>query len=299
MKSDAPEFEIVEPPVDEEPQPLPPMAANQQQASDSEQPEGAIAEEESEQFEDSEPASQAAGPALALNVGARFGTRAFQYSDPMPGLRDYNLKVSPNLSLRVQWFPVAHFAGGVMSNFGLDLRGEMLVGVTSVNRTGQKFSTSAASFGVGLRARLPLEPVELGAIVGYGRHSFALEETSLSDPDVPDVGYGFLRTGLDFRVQLDPVWLQAQAAYLVGLSHGEIADAPWFPHTSGDGMELEVGIGYSLSSILGLELTFAMQRYFMAFDPELDDPGVRGPRRVAGGAVDQYLSSRVGMVIRL
>lgn len=299
VKSDEPEFEIVEPPA-EEPQALPPMAVSQQQASDSEQPEAsAIAEEDSEQFEDSESESHAAGPALALNVGARFGTRAFQYSDPMPGLRDYNLKVSPNLSLRVQWFPVAHFAGGVWSNFGLDLRGEMLVGVTSVNRTGQKFSTSAAAFGLGLRARLPLEPVELGAIVGYGRHSFGLEETSLSDPDVPDVGYGFVRAGLDFRWQIDPVWLQAQAAFLVGVSHGEISDAPWFPHTSGDGMELELGVGYSLSSILGLELTFAMQRYFMSFDPELDDPGVRGPRRVAGGAVDQYLSSRVGMVLRL
>jgi hypothetical protein len=42
-----------------------------------------------------------------------------------------------------------------------------------------------------------------------------------------------------------------------------------------------------------------LQRYFMTFDPLPNDRSVRDRGRVAGGAIDQYLSARVAMVIRL
>jgi hypothetical protein len=258
--------------------------------------------EEPESEETEEPSSGtalAAASPLDINIGARFGGRNYKYNDPFPGLRKYGMDVSPNLRLHVRWFPAAHFDDGVLSNFGLDVRGELLVGVTSKNRAGQKFETSAHSFGVGLRGRLPLRALELGAIIGYGMHAFSLEGTSKANPDVPNAGYGFLRTGLDARVNFWVMYTQLSAAYLFGLSHGEIAEEAWFPHTSGDGVELDLALGVFFSKVLGVEAAFGLQRYFMSFDPEPRDPGVRGPGRVAGGAVDQYISGRVAMVIRL
>ncbi|HKU42306.1 MAG TPA: hypothetical protein VJR89_29310 [Polyangiales bacterium] len=250
-----------------------------------------------EQPEESTPSALAA---LDMRVGARFGTRKFEYNDPLPGLRKYGMSMSPNLSLRVRWYPAAHFDDGVMSNFGLDLRGELLVGVSSENRAGQKFSTSSHNLGIGVRGRLPIARHELGAVLGYGVHTFSLEGTSKADPDVPNASYGFLRTGLDARFRVyDPVYVQLEAAYLFGLSHGEIEDRAWFPHTSGDGIEGELAVGWTMSKALGFEASFGITRYFMSFDPEPRDASVRDEGRVAGGAIDQYLSTRIAMVIQL
>jgi hypothetical protein len=251
-----------------------------------------------EEQDESQPKS--ALNALDINLGARFGTRDFVYNDPLPGLRKYGMSVSPNLRLALRWYPVAHFDDGALSNIGLDLRGEMLVGVTSKNRAGQKFDTSAHTLGVGLRGRIPFRTFEVGAVLGYGVQAFSLASTSKASPDVPNATYGFLRAGLDARWQFyDPLYFSVQAAYLFGLSHGQIEDKSWFPHTSGDGVEFEFAVGGAISRLLALEAGFGIQRYFMSFDPLPNDPSVRDEGRVAGGAVDQYLSGRVAMVIRL
>jgi hypothetical protein len=251
-----------------------------------------------EESEESQPS--AAANALDINLGARFGTRNFVYNDPLPGLRKYGMSVSPNLRLAVRWYPVAHFNGGALSNVGLDLRGEVLVGVTSKNRAGQMFETSAHSFGIGVRGRIPFRTFEVGGVLGYGVHAFSLQGTSKADPDVPNATYGFLRGGLDARWQFfEPLYLSVQAAYLLGLSHGQIEDQVWFPHTSGGGVEAEIAFGAAISRLIGVEAALGLQRYFMSFDPLPNDLGVRDEGRVAGGAVDQYVSGRVAMVIRL
>jgi hypothetical protein len=251
-----------------------------------------------EESDDSQPS--AAANALDINLGARFGTRDFVYNDPLPGLRKYGMSVSPNLRLAVRWYPVAHFNDSALSNVGLDLRGEVLVGVTSKNRAGQKFATSAHSFGVGLRGRIPFRTFEVGAVLGYGVHAFSLEGTSKAEPDVPNASYGFLRAGLDARWQFfEPLYVSLQTAFLLGLSHGQIAEQVWFPHTSGNGVEAEIAFGAAISRVLGVEAAVGLQRYFMSFDPLPNDRGVRDEARVAGGAVDQYVSGRVAMVIRL
>jgi hypothetical protein len=294
-----PEPMVEAPPVrqQQQPQQQRPVRAAPQEEGELAQAEPEPAEVP-EEADDSQPS--AAANALDINIGARFGTRSFAYSDPFPGLRKYGMSLSPNLRLAVRWYPVAHFNDSALSNIGLDLRGELLVGVTSKNRSGQKFETSAHSLGVGVRGRLPFRTFEFGAVVGYGVHAFSLDSTSKADPDVPDASYGFLRAGLDARWTFyDPLYASVQAAYLFGLSHGEIEDRVWFPHTSGDGVEAELALGGLISRSIGVEAAFGLQRYFMSFDPEPRDPGVRGPGRVAGGAIDQYISARVAMVIRL
>jgi hypothetical protein len=237
---------------------------------------------------------------LDLGIGARLGTRAFGYNESLPGLRGYSLGFSPSLALRAHWYPAAHFDDGVLANVGLDVRGELLVGVSSKNSAGQKFATNSHAFGLGLRARVPLGRVELGAVAGFGQHAFGLAANGKIDPDIPDVTYNFVRLGVDGRWQFArPLALQLGVAYLAGLSQGEIAGRAWFPHTKGNGFEAEVGLAIPISRMLAFELAFAMQRYFLSLNPEPKDPGVVGTGRVAGGALDQYWSTRLGIVLRL
>jgi hypothetical protein len=300
--------EISEKPAAERPaRPAAPAKSAPVAATDSETPPGIAARNADEQEEpglaehaDQEESRGERPSPFDLGIGARLGTRAFGYNDSLPGLRGYSLGFSPSAALRARWYPAAHFVAGALAHIGLDLRGEFLLGVSSKNSAGQKFSNSSHAFGVGLRARVPFDKLELGGVAGFGQHAFGFASAnSKIDPDVPDVTYNFVRLGLDARWQfLGPLTLQLAAAYLLGLSQGEIAQRAWFPHSTGNGFEAEVGVSYPMSRMIALELSFALQRYFLSLNPEPKDPGVVGTHRVAGGALDQYLSTRLGVLIR-
>ena len=238
--------------------------------------------------------------AFDLGIGARVGTRSFGYNDSLPGLRGYSLGPSPSVALHGHWYPAAHFTSGFAAHIGLDLRADMLVGVSSENKQGQKFSTNSHAFGVGLRGRIPVsDRVELGAVAGFGQHAFGLADARGVDPEVPDIVHNFLRPGLEGHYQLIPqLGVQLRAGFLKGLSLGELTDKAWFPHATGNGIEAELGFQLAVTRMLSVELAAGMQRYFMALNPQENDPGVRGTARVAGGALDKYYSSRLGVIIR-
>lgn len=238
--------------------------------------------------------------AFDIAVGARVGTRSFGYNDSLPGLRGYTLGPAPSIALHGHWYPGAHFSAGALAHIGLDLRAEMLVGVSSENTANQKFSTSSHAFGVGVRGRVPLDKFELAGVVGFGQHAFSLANANEVDPDVPDIVHNFIRAGLEGRWQIvQPIALQLRASYLAGLSLGELASKTWFPHATGNGIEAELSFQLSITRMFTIELAGGMQRYFMSLNPELNDPGVRGATaRVAGGALDKYYSSRLGVIIR-
>lgn len=284
-------------PVAERDEELPPGIArhgeDNQQANDDE----ALA---LEQHADQEEPQTNRPSAFDLAVGARVGTRNFGYNDSLPGLRGYSLGPSPSVALHGHWYPAAHFSSGALAHLGLDLRADMLLGVSSENKQGQKFSTSSHEFGVGLRARIPMsDRLELGAVAGFGQHSFGLSDANGVDPEVPDVVHNFLRFGLEGRYQLIPqLGVQLRAGFLKGLSLGELGDKAWFPHATGNGVEAELSFQLGVTRMLSVELAAGMQRYFMSLNPEQDDPGVRGTARVAGGALDKYYSSRLGVIIR-
>jgi hypothetical protein len=262
------------------------------QASDDEA--GALAEHADQE----EPTSGSGPEVFDVGVGARFGTRSFAYNDSLPGLRGYDLGFSPNLALHAHWYPGAHVTEGVLANIGVDLRGELMVGVSSQNSAGQKFSTSSHAFGVGVRGRIPLDKLELGLIAGFGQHTFSLSNTNKIEPGVPDVVYNFVRTGAEAQYQLMSWFaLKGTAAYLIGLSQGELTQSAWFPHGTGSGVEAEISVQAGSPKLVG-ELAFSVQRYFMALNPNPTDAAVVTNGRVAGGALDEYLSFRLGMIYR-
>jgi hypothetical protein len=299
------------PPVAAAPQrrfaPPPPRAAPQPE-QDRELPPGIVAQEHDteneealalEEHPDQEEPSTNRPQALDLSIGARIGSRNFGYKDSLPGLRSYSLGPSPNLAFEGRWYPGAYFSEGALANIGLDLRAELMVGVSSENSSGQKFDTSSHAFGLGVRGRLPLGALELGALVGFGQHQFGLSDAGTVQPGVPDIAHNFIRAGLEGRYRvIAPLTVQLRAAYLFGLGLGELTDKSWFPHASGDGVEAELAFRFSLTRAFGVELAVGVQRYFMSLNPEPTDSSVKDLLRVAGGALDSYYSSRFGVIIQ-
>ena len=286
----------------QEPEPddeLPPGIAPREapQARDEESENEALA---METHADSDESTAQLPSPLDITVGARIGTRSFGYNDSLPGLRGYSLLPSPSLALLGHWYPAAHFGAGALAHLGLDVRAEMLVGVSSENDEKQKFSTSSHALGFGLRGRIPLDKIELGVIGGWGQHAFNVADNGDMDPDVPDIKYSFLRLGADGRYQFNrAIAVQLRAAFLYGLSLGEISSPAWFPHASGNGFEAEASFQLGVSKLLAFELALGMQRYFMSLNPQEGDPGVNSQTlRVAGGALDKYFFSRLGLIIR-
>ncbi|MET0385035.1 MAG: hypothetical protein ABW321_03700 [Polyangiales bacterium] len=282
-------------PVAEPDDELPPGVA----AHDDEKPDSSEALAMETQADQEEPTT-AFPPAFDIGVGAAIGTRSFGYNDSLPGLRTYSLGPSPNLAFHGHWYPAAHFSAGALAHLGLDVRADMLVGVSSKDKTGQEFSTSSYGLGIGLRARIPLDKLELGVVAGFGQRSFGLSSSSGVDPEVPDVTHNFLRLGGEGRYQLFRLLaVQLRAAFLLGLGLGELTDRlNWFPHATGNGVEGEIGFQLNVTQLVAVELAFGLQRYFMSLNPEMTDTAVVEQRRVAGGALDKYFSSRFGVIIR-
>jgi hypothetical protein len=260
-----------------------------------ENPEALALEDQADQGEDASKRPSAFDVALGTIVG----TRNFGYNDSLPGLRTYNLGLSPSLALHAHWYPIAHISSGFAANIGLDVAADLLVGVSSKDKAGQSFSTSSHGLNIGLRGRIPLGALELGVLFGFNQRAFQLSNTGAFDPDVPDVVYNSLRFGVDGRYQLiHLVALTARFSYLAGLGLGEISERAWFPHASGNGIEAEIGVQIFPTKLLGFELAMGLQRYFLSLNPEVSDPGVQGTSRVAGGALDNYYSGRIGVIIR-
>lgn len=284
-----------------------PAAAPVPVASEEEQP-----EEDAKDDEDDDEPKDDAGEEHPKFLGLRvaFGgtTRDFSYKDALPGLRGYCLGpqcdafgLGPVLVLDGQWYPGAHFTDGFASNLGLDLRGLMMFGISSKQRSGgQEFTTNHHALGVGVRLRIPLGDHEIHLVVGYGNLAYGLDAAGGASPDVPDVSYGFLRLGAGGRlVVADPLSLSLAFAYLLPLAYGEIAEAQWFPHAGGGGLEGELLIGIALTDWLDVNAGGSFTRFFLSHDPDPTDASVTALGRVAGGAVDQYVGARVGLALRL
>jgi hypothetical protein len=233
-------------------------------------------------------------------IGALIGTRNFGYHESLPGLSEYNLPVSPSLALHAHWYPAAHFMSGVLAHIGLDVRADMLIGVsTEDKKRNQTFSTNAHGFGIGLRGRIPLAAHELGVVAGFSQRAFGLSSDKNIDADVPNITHNTLRFGLEGRYRvIEMVAVQLRASYLYGLSLGQLSSKAWFPHASGNGVEAEIGLQLSLNRTFATEVAFGLQRYFMSLNPERGDSAVEETARVAGGALDKYFAGRISLIIR-
>lgn len=233
---------------------------------------------------------------LEIAAGLKFFTRSLTYNDDLYGaLRPYDLSGAPSLDAQLRWYPGAHFGSGIASIFGVYGQFNYALGLKTVDAMEREFATSQLSFGGGLRVRIPLGASELGVFGGYGQHGFTLDGTDgPTGIDFPSVSYGFLRYGADGRLSpFDGFHARFGFAWRQMLSAGEIAEADWFPRATMGGLDAQLGVGYEVVSGLEVQLGAELIRYFYAMNPE------PGDGRVAGGAVDQYLSATLGVAFYL
>lgn len=233
---------------------------------------------------------------LEIAAGVKFFTRKLTYNDDLFGaLRPYDLSGAPSIDAQLRWYPAAHFTSGFAAHLGLYGTFNYALALKTVDAMDREFPTSQLSFGGGLRGRIPFGANEVGLFAGYGQHSFKLDGTEgPSGIDFPSVSYGYLRFGGDGRLSpFDGFHARFGFAWRQMLAAGEIAEADWFPRATMGGLDAHLGVGYEVVSGLEIQLGAELIRYFYTMNPEPGDP------RIAGGAVDQFLSATLGAAFYL
>ncbi len=256
-------------------------------------PAEAGAEEEAPSETEGSAAASGRPSPLEIGAGVRAFSRNFRYTDDLfDALRSYKLGAAPTAFAWLRWYPAAHFTDSFAANIGLAGGFEQGFLLKSKVANGDELTTSMRSWYGGLRVRVPLSLNEIGAQVSYGRHSFSVDDDP-QDPLVPDVEYEYVRVGLDGRVRVSKVTLGAHFGYRFLLGMGELKSDAWFPNATGGGIDAGIMGGYELVSGLSVVAGFDFRRYFLTLSP---DPGAQ---RVAGGALDEYLSGWGGLMYRI
>jgi hypothetical protein len=231
--------------------------------------------------------------ALKLTLGGGATSRHFDYTDDLFGaLRNYELDSTPMVFLRADWYPLAHDSRGDLAHFGVTGGYDHLFPPTSLTRDGRRFDTQSNALFAGLRARVPIEDHELGFIGGYGRQRFEVKGDEAA-PLVPDVAYEYLRIAAEAELRVSEFLFGIELGKRFVLATGELETKPWFPHVSPDAVDLRGYVGHAIVSELDLMVGVQLTRYFFSMNPQPDD------LRVAGGAVDQYLSGWAAIAWRL
>lgn len=230
---------------------------------------------------------------LELAVGVELFARNFSYNDDLFGrLRPYTLSGAPAIALQGVWYPGAHFTQGIAANLGLAFDVELGLGLESSDASGATFPTSALEAGGALRWRIPFGAAsELAVSAGGGVQQFSVDPADTgASPELPSVGYGFVRAGVDARIALPAnLAVVAGLGYRQVLSAGEITEDDWFPRASAGGVDGRIGLGYAIVDALEARVSVFGRRYFYAMDPE------PGDARVAGGALDQYFGGSLSI----
>ncbi len=221
---------------------------------------------------------------LEVAAGLGFFTRSLRYTDDLFGeLRPYDLGSAPVLRLDATFYPLGFLGRGALSHIGLEAHGTLGLGIKSADSAGNEYSTSALQAEVGLRGRLPIATHQLGLAVGFGLETFSL--SGGGGPDFPNVGYSFLRVGLDGRfVVYGPLAICFRGGYRIVTSAGDIQGDDWFPRSSVGAVDGSLGVRVAMLGGLGLNVGADFRRFFYTMNPEPGDP------RIAGGAVDQYMA---------
>jgi hypothetical protein len=253
-----------------------------------------VDDEEEEKAEPKEPTEAGPRPSpLEVGGGIRAFSRNFRYTDDLfDALRSYKLGVAPAAFIYARWYPLAHSQGGPLAHAGITGGYEQGFLLASQAPDGSELTTSTREWWIGLRYRIPVDQHEAGVVLTYGSHSFEIDDDP-NDPFVPDVAYKYVRLGIDGRVRVERVVLGAHLGHRFLNDTGELGSADWFPNVSGGAIDAGLLAGYEIVDNVDLLAGFDFRRYYFSMNPE------PGDARVAGGALDEYLSGWGGVAFRL
>ena len=239
---------------------------------------------------------------MDVALGARAVTRSLtyvqDYANPgSPGNSRYTLPAAPEAAFSATVYPAALFMGGFAANLGLTVDVAYMLPVVNTATPPPpagsgigSYSTYSLDWSVGAKVRLPLGLYVTG---GYGDQRYQLTPSSVlaTGITVPMTEYTYLRGGAGIRLKVTPdVSVLANAGYLQCLRLGQIGGPAYFPKGTGAAFEAGIGVGYRISSLLEIRGGADIRRYGLAFHVTPASLAANPNIRVAGGAVDQYIT---------
>jgi hypothetical protein len=219
-----------------------------------------------------EPPAHAA-PRFDISVEGRAFMRRFRYRDDLDmQLRAYDLE-APAAGIAATWRFARRFRVRGEVELALGLQG-------SETSDGTAYPTSASEWSTGIHGAWSLAGAQLDVHAAYGE-----QRCAVGGDHIPDVTYRWLGAGAAVRVPLSPrLALEGGAGWRQLLDAGELGSDAWFPRMSGAGIDADLGVRWQATDTVALSAGGDLRRYFLAMHPEPGDP------RIAGGALDQYLS---------
>ena len=225
-------------------------------------------------------------------LGLRGLNRGFRYIDDRDGaMRPYDMPLGPGLAVGGEWYPGAHLTNDALAHIGLTADVEQSLFLSSAGPNGASYPTSESYWALGARARFPLGPSRLSLAAAIARHAFTIEVEHPSDPspDIASVAYTHGRFGGDARIAMGSLSLTFDAAYLLILDAGEIAEDHWFPGTTAHGAEASVGFIYPLGDQFQLRGSIDARMYLLDFHSNDTDP------RVVAGGLDRFIGATMAL----
>ncbi len=238
------------------------------------------------------------GMVLDVAAGAKFFGRQFDYNerlidDSRPPLQKYDLPLAmtPAVHLAVDFFPIQYV--GLTGSFEY-----AKAAFSEVPSTGDKFDTKYLAYMIGAKPQYVFGSLALQGLVAFANQTFEIiipEPRRSTDPQIPGVQYRHVKAGLGARLQATrAVAVFAGANYMYMLGLGEIEEKEYFPYAAAAGGEGFAGVSVALPFLEGLEARAVGDFKRIVFNMNSD----KGDRRIAGGAVDQYLGFGIQLAYR-
>ncbi|MCB9556485.1 MAG: hypothetical protein H6707_10310 [Deltaproteobacteria bacterium] len=268
--------------------------AGHDDSDDSDEPRDDAADDQRREPQLSREIEYATLPRLTGRVGFAVLNRRLSFRDDLFGqLWGYALAGAPALSLELDWF-AGTILPGAWRHVGLtgQLNYALAIRTGDASTESNQGQTRAYDFAVGLVGQLPWGQQRLRFVLSYFEQRFdvpAREDAKAT----PKVHYRGVRVVLGGRFTLP--WRLAttvQLGVVPVLSAGEIGGEAFFPRAVVTGVDGDIRLSRQVVSWLELELGVQLRRYFFKMN------SVPGDARVAGGAVDQYLSGTLSAVAR-
>jgi hypothetical protein len=257
----------------------------------------------SAEAEPSETVSPSSLATLDLAVGPRAITRSLSYHQDRSGLRPYSLSPGSAVAAGAVWYPLASFMNGPARGFGVEAsleQGFLIQSAVTLSGSNVTFGNVVHEYAGGVRYRLPFGAGHYAYVsAGGGEHAFTFTSGTNANrgsqlTDLPDTIYRYARGGLGVGLTLPAnLSVVASAGYRYVFNRGGdtnsgIGSAFFFPHATVAGVDAEVTVGYRLTDNIEIRGGADWRRYFFSMHSQANDP--MNGARVAGGAVDQYIS---------
>lgn len=239
----------------------------------------------------------AAAPAVtgSLRVGFEVSARWFAFSDPLKiatNLRPYEAVGIPMLVLGGELRPLVWTRVPILRDLSVFGDYAFAPYLTSSVTGGQDIQTSYERGMIALRLPIRLGRCACAPVVaprlGYGALRFDFQETGPLASEIPIASYKMVRIGLDGRSRIvGPLSGLVSFEWLEPIEGGALYERFRDPRIGG----IDAWLGLALGIAKGTELSLSVgyTRFFSSFEPVPGDP------YVAGGALDQFGGSRLGI----